>query len=95
MTTIKKKAWPKYFNLVKSGKKRFEVRLADFRVREGDFLVLEEWNPKTRKYTGRKIKKKINYIWKFNLDEFGQRKEVNKKGLYVIQFKNFGEENKI
>jgi len=50
---IKKKIWPKYFELVKSGKKKFEVRLADFRIKEGDILILEEWDPKTEKYTGR------------------------------------------
>ncbi len=86
MTIIKKKIWPKYFDLIKSGKKNFEARLADFRIKEGDFLVLEEWNPKTQKYTGRKIKKKVKYILKFKLDDFGQKKEINKKGLYVVQF---------
>jgi len=57
MATIKKKILPEYFELVKSGKKKFELRLVDFDIKEGDILVLEEWNPKTKKYTGRKIKK--------------------------------------
>jgi ASC-1-like (ASCH) protein len=86
MATIKKKILPEYFELVKSGKKKFELRLADFDIKEGDVLFLEEWNPKTKKYTGRKIKKKVNYILKFNLDDFGQKKEIEEKGLYVIQF---------
>ncbi len=86
MAIIKKKIWPKYFELVKSGKKKFELRLADFRVKEGDVLILEEWNQKTKKYTGREIKKKVKYIAKFKLDKFGQKKEIEKKGLYVIQF---------
>ena len=86
MAIIKKKIWPKWFKLVKSGKKKFELRLADFRVKEGDVLILEEWNPKTKKYTGRKIKKKVKYILKFKLNDFGQKKEIEKKGLYVIQF---------
>ena len=30
MVKIKKKIWPEYFKLVKSGKKKFELRLADF-----------------------------------------------------------------
>jgi len=83
---IKKKIWPEYFELVKSGKKRLEVRLADFDIKEGDVLILEEWNPKTRQYTGRKIEKKIDYIIKFNLNDFGQKEEIEKRGLYVIQF---------
>jgi len=86
MATIKKKIWPEWFKLVKSGEKKFELRLADFRVKEGDALILEEWNPKTKKYTGRKIRKKVKYLLKFKLDDFGQEKEIKKKGLYVIQF---------
>ena len=85
MKTIKKKTWPKIFELVKSGKKRFDVRVADFKVKEGDVLVLEEWNPKMKKYTGRKMKKKVKYVLKFKLNDFGQKKEIEKRGLYVIQ----------
>lgn len=86
MAIIKKKIWPEYFELVKSRKKRFELRMADFDVKEGDVLILEEYNPKTKEYTGRKIEKKVKYIFKFNLDDFGQKEEIEKKGLYVIQF---------
>lgn len=86
MSTIKKKIWPENFELVKSGKKKFEIRLADFDIKEGDTLVLEEWNPETKEYTGRKIEKVVNYVHKFDLDKYGQKKEIIEKGLYVIQF---------
>jgi len=86
MAEIRKKIWPKYFQLVKSDKKKFELRLADFDIKEGVTFILEEWNPKTKEYTGRTIEKKIDYILKFNLDDFGQKKEIEEKGLYVIQF---------
>ena len=82
---IRKKAWPKIFEVVLSGKKRFDLRLADFDIKEGDTLILEEWNPETKKYTGRKLEKKAGYILKFDLDKFGQKKQVEEKGLYVIQ----------
>ena len=82
---IRKKAWPKIFEDVLSGKKRFDLRLADFEIKEGDTLILEEWNPETKKYTGRKLEKKAGYILKFDLDKFGQKKQVEEKGLYVIQ----------
>lgn len=82
---IKKKAWPKIFEDVLSGKKKFDIRLADFDIKEGDTLILEEWNPETKEYTGRKLEKKAGYILKFDLDKFGQKKEVEEKGLYVIQ----------
>ena len=86
MAIIKKKIWSRYFKLVKSGKKKFELRLADFKVRVGDILIVEEWNPKKKEYTGRKLKKKVKYVLKFNLNDFGQKKAIEKKGLYVIQF---------
>lgn len=85
MTTIKKKTWPKIFEDVLSGKKKFDLRLADFDIEEGDTLILEEWSPETKEYTGRKLEKKVGYILKFDLDKFGQKKEVLEKGLYIIQ----------
>jgi ASC-1-like (ASCH) protein len=85
MKNIRKKTWPKIFEMVKSGKKKFDVRLANFSVKEGDTLILEEWDPKKKKYTGRKLKKKVKYVLKFKLDDFGQKKEIEKRGLHVIQ----------
>ena len=85
MAIIKKKIWPEYFELVESGKKKFELRLNDFDVQEGDTLLLEEWNPKTQQYTGRTIEKKVNYILKFKLDDFQQKEIIEEKGLLIIQ----------
>lgn len=86
MAVIKKKTWPKFFELVKKGKKNFDLRMADFKIREGDTLILEEYDPKKKKYTGRKIHKKVKYVLKVKLNDFGQEKEIIKRGLYVIQF---------
>lgn len=85
MATITKKTTPTYFNLVLTGKKRFDVRVKDFEIDKGDTLVLKEWDPKKRRYTGRQIRKKVDYVMNFDLDEFGQRKLIEKKGLVVIQ----------
>jgi ASC-1-like (ASCH) protein len=85
---IKKKIPPDYFELIKSGKKKFELRVNDFKIKEGDTLVLEEWDDKKHKYTGRKIKKKASYILKFPLDKFGQKKLIEKHGLLVIQLED-------
>ncbi|MDP2930298.1 MAG: DUF3850 domain-containing protein [bacterium] len=86
MAIIKKKAWPKLFSDVKSGKKKFDLRIADFKVKAGDTLVLEEYDPKKKKYTGKKLARKVKYVMKFGLNDFGQKKEIEKKGLYIIQF---------
>ncbi|OGV89522.1 hypothetical protein A2Z41_01595 [Microgenomates group bacterium RBG_19FT_COMBO_39_10] len=88
MAIIRKKTWPHYFELIKSGKKKFDLRVADFKVKKGDTLVLEEWDPKTKQYTGRQVKKKINFFLRFSLDEFGQQKEIKKHGFYVIQLED-------
>lgn len=85
MTVIKKKAWPGIFEKMLSGEKNFDLRLADFNIKVGDTLVLEEYNPETKKYTGRKLTKKVGYVLHFKLDSFGQKEGIIKKGLYAIQ----------
>jgi len=49
MATIHKKVWKEYFKLTLSKKKKFELRLADFEVNEGDILVLEEWDQEKKR----------------------------------------------
>jgi len=87
MAIIKKKIWPQYFDAVNSRKKRFELRVADFDIKEGDTFILEEWDPETRQYTGRKIEKSVDFVMNFKLDDFGQSEIIREKGLFVIQFK--------
>lgn len=61
---IKKKVGPEYFEKILSGQKKFELRLADFDVVEGDTLLLEEWDPKTKDYTGRSVEKNATFVIK-------------------------------
>lgn len=85
MATIRKKIWPEYFDDVNSGKKNYEFRLNDFEISEGDTLILEEWDPKTKKYTGRKIERKVSYVGRFKIDElFWPKEEILEKGIQVI-----------
>ena len=84
---IKKKTWTEAFEKILSGEKTFDARLANFDCKPGDILVLEEWDPKTKKYTGRKITKQISYVGKFSLDSFGQRELVEKNGFYIFGLK--------
>ena len=82
---IKKKIWPEYFDDLSSGKKKFDLRLNDFEINEGDILLLEEWDPKTREYTGRKIEKKVTYVGKFMIDKlFWPELEIKEKGIQII-----------
>ena len=85
MAIIKKKAWPEYFAAVASGKKKFDLRLNDMEVKEGDTLVLEEWDPGTKAYTGRSVEKKVTYVGVFKIDAlFWPEAEIKEKGLQVI-----------
>ena len=86
MATIHKKVWCEYFKQIISGEKKFELRLADFNVNEGDTLVLEEWNKDKERYTGRKIEVVATYILKTNNQTFWSPKEVEKYGFQIIQF---------
>ena len=87
MAIIKKKIPPEYFDLVNSGKKNFELRVAEFEIDEGDTILLEEWDPKTKQYTGRTIEREAGYILKFGLNTFGQEDLIKEKGLVVISLK--------
>ena len=52
---IEKKVQHKYFEAVFEGKKRFEVRLADFDCEPGDVLLLQEQKQGNDELTGREL----------------------------------------
>jgi len=81
---IEKKTWPELFQAIQDGKKNFDVRLADFECKEGDILVLREWDPKTKDYTGRQIEKTVKYVIKTKDLKFWPQEEVDKYGFQVI-----------
>lgn len=82
---IEKKIWPEYFQAILDGRKTYELRLGDFEIQEGDSLILKEWNPETKDYTGRALEKKVGFVRKWRLDElFWSREEIEEKGLQVI-----------
>ncbi len=93
MPTIHKKILKKYFEEIVSGKKKFELRIADFSVSEGDVLVLEEWDRNKKEYTGRKIEVVATYILKTKDLDFFFPDNVQKHGFQVIQFE-IKEQNK-
>lgn len=90
MKKVEKKCWPEYFQEILDGRKTFEVRLNDFDITEGDVLVLKEWDPKTKDYTGRELEKNVGFVGKWKIDEltvFWTREEIENKGLLVISLK--------
>ena len=87
---IKKKIWPEYFEKINSGDKSFELRLADWPCNIGDTLVLQEWNPETKKFTGREIKKTVSYILKtkdIEKSNMWPKEEIDRYGFQIISLK--------
>lgn len=83
---IEKKVWPEYFQKIIDGVKKYEVRLNDFECHQGDELILKEWNPKTREYTGREVIKKVTYLVKTKDIKFWSESDIDKYGLQIISF---------
>lgn len=85
MTKIIKKVQQKYFEAVVDGRKRFEVRLADFKCKPGDTLVLVEQKQGTTELTGRKLQTEV--LFAFNtkeMEKFHPKKDIEKYGCVVL-----------
>jgi len=88
---IEKKAWKEMFQSVFDGKKKFDLRLDDddFKdVKEGDVLVLKEWDEEKGEYTGREIRKKISYLLRTRDLPFWSGFDVSEKGLVVMSLED-------
>lgn len=66
--TVHKKILPEYFDLVKKGIKKFELRKDEDDIQVNDFLVLDEWNGK--EYTGRYVAEQVVYVLR-NAPQYG------------------------
>ncbi|MBP6866568.1 MAG: DUF3850 domain-containing protein [Candidatus Pacebacteria bacterium] len=89
MKTTIKKIDTIWFEGILTGRKKFELRLADFDIAEGDILRLEEWvgDGAERKFTGRYIEKKVAYMQKIDLKDWAANQpEILDKGIYALQF---------
>jgi len=58
------KTWPRFYISVSEGQKNFEIRYDDRGFFAGDWLLLKEYDPKTKEYTGRQTRRQIRYILK-------------------------------
>ena len=84
---IEKKVLPEYFEKIISGEKTFELRLADWDCNIGDVLLLKEWDPNTKEYTGRQIEKEITYVLKTKDVSLWSQEEIDKYGFQIISIK--------
>jgi hypothetical protein len=84
---IEKKIWPEYFEKVLSGEKNFELRLADWDCKSVDVLVLREWNPEIKEYTGRQVEKEVGYVLKTKDVVLFSKEDIEKYGWQVIGLK--------
>ncbi len=84
---IRKKTWMPFFQEILDGKKTFDARLANFDCKTGDILVLEEYDPKTKKYTGRKLEKEITFVIDTKKQKFWKQSDIKKHGLLIMSFK--------
>lgn len=62
MKTHHIKTHPKPFDAIRKGIKTFEIRVNDRDYKVGDLLILDEYNPKTGKYTGNILTREVIYI---------------------------------
>lgn len=81
---IEKKTWPDLFQDIMDGKKKFDIRLADFECKPGDILVLKEFDPEANKFTGRELRKKVTYVLRTKDCKFFTKDELEKYGLQAI-----------
>ena len=58
-----------YFPYIISETKSYEIRKNDRDYRVGDILILREWRPDIKEYTGRLCTREV--VWILNRGEFG------------------------
>ncbi len=58
------KTWPEYYADMDSGAKTFEVRKDDRGFMEGDLLILQEYLPHEKRYTGHKSRHTVLKVYR-------------------------------
>jgi len=60
------KCYPWFYCAIATQKKKFELRENDRNYQVDDILVLREFNPMQKRYTGHQMKMKVTYILPLN-----------------------------
>lgn len=94
---ITRKVQKEYFKAIMDGRKRFEVRLADFKAQPRDTLVLQEQDSNNL-LTGREISCEVLYnLNTKDIERFYTKKDIEKYGLAVLALRkkySFKDESK-
>lgn len=56
------KTWPVVFDAMLTRAKSFDIRKDDRGFAVGDVIKFREWNPRTKKYTGRSCRALVTYL---------------------------------
>ncbi len=80
MTEHELKTWPEYYEPVADGRKPFELRQNDRPYAVGDTLLLREYEPVTRTYSGRQVRALVTYA----LTGMGLQPGVITLGIKVV-----------
>ena len=87
-STVEKKAWPEWFELVWQGEKTYEYRLADFEIKPGDTFVMREWTPQTEAYTGRELVAEVGHIGQVEAWRWDKPEDHRIYSHYILSLKN-------
>jgi ASC-1-like (ASCH) protein len=71
-----------HFDNVKAGKKPFELRKNDRNFKEGDEIILQEYDPESKKYSGQEVKGVITLVM---TDERFMRKDMAVLGIKLYE----------
>lgn len=87
MAVIEKKSWPDKFD--EDQKVSCDFRLADFDLQAGDTVKFKEWDPKTKKYSGREYEKKVKRVTKHESPlRYWTPEQINQYGMYLIEWED-------
>lgn len=84
MREIHKKTYPAMFAEILSGRKTFDLRLADFDCQPGDVLVLDEVSGPEKIPTGRSLRKKVGYVLKTKELDYFDAADIAGHGFQVM-----------
>jgi len=67
---IEKRVWKPFFEDLITDKKNFDIRLADFKLTDGDEVLFREYDQGKREYTGQNILVKVKNLHLIKFGDF-------------------------